>query len=146
MCNKIFNKNIWNQILQYSARIVQASTQKINALMDIWINKINWIQFVIGLLKQHSLNKWESITAKKIIIMQIMIITTKTIMKNKTRKIIINTSKIIIKGNIKEMINIIMEIRNFNEKIYINIIIKINMKTDLIKIKREIIRSLINIA
>jgi hypothetical protein len=78
--------------------------------------------------------------------MQIMTITTKTIMKNTTRKIIISTSKIIIKGNIKEMINIIMEIRNFNEKIYINIIIKINMKTDLIKIKREIIRSLINIA
>ena len=78
--------------------------------------------------------------------MQITTITMTIITMNTTREIVTNTSKIIIKDKIIEMINIIMEIKSSSEKIYINTKIKINMNADLIKIKRGIIRSLISIA
>ena len=78
--------------------------------------------------------------------MKIMIITMTIIRMIITKKIIINTSKIIIKDKIIEMIEIIIMDKSFSEKIYINIKVIINTKTNMIKTKRGIIRSLPNIA
>lgn len=78
--------------------------------------------------------------------MKIMIITMTIIRMIITKKIIINTSKIIIKDKIIEMIEIIIMDKSFSEKIYINIKVIINTKTNMIKTKRGIIRSLPSIA
>lgn len=64
---------------------------------------------------------------------------------NIVRKIVISTSKTIIIAINIEMINTIMEIKILNEKIYIKTKATIKMKAGLIKTKREIIHSLLNI-
>lgn len=100
--------------------------------------------FVIDSHRRHNSNKLVNIITGRMITMRMIIITKTTIIM---RIIIItkNTSKIITKGNILEMINIIRETKGLNVKTCMDTKINIKTRVGLNKIRKEIIRSLPNI-
>ena len=100
--------------------------------------------FVIDSHRRHNSNKLVNIITGRMITMR-MIISTKTTIIMRIIIITKNTSKIITKGNILEMINIIRETKGLNVKTCMDTKINIKTRVGLNKIRKEIILSLPNI-